>query len=150
MIDKVMDLCGGSVNGRKIAVLGVTFKPETDDMREAPSLTIVPALVGGGAQVCVVDPHEQREGEALLPGVTWMEDPYAAVDGADFLVILTEWNAFRALDLKRVATSMETPCMADLRNIYDPGDALAAGFTAVESVGRAGTSRPVENTGASQ
>ncbi|KAA0909973.1 UDP-glucose/GDP-mannose dehydrogenase family protein [Aquicoccus porphyridii] len=150
MIDKVMNLCGGSVNGCKIAVLGVTFKPETDDMREAPSLTIVPALVGGGAQVCVVDPHGQREGEALLPGVTWMDDPYAAVEGADCLVILTEWNAFRALDLKRLATSMATPSMADLRNIYDPADALAAGFTAVETVGRAGTARPAESAEAAQ
>ena len=79
MIDKIVDLCDGSLNGKTVAVLGVTFKPNTDDMREAPSLTIVPALVGGGAKVRVVDPQGQREGEALLPGVKWVENPYNAV-----------------------------------------------------------------------
>ena len=137
MIDKIVDLCDGSVNGKTIAVLGVTFKPNTDDMREAPSLTIVPHLVGNGAKVRVVDPQGRREGEALLPGVTWHEDPYAAADGADALVILTEWNEFRALDLGRVAGSMQTPVMADLRNIYNAQDARRAGFTAYVSVGRA-------------
>lgn len=136
MIDKIMDLCGGTVNGKTIAVLGVTFKPETDDMRDAPSLTIVPALVGNGANVRVVDPHGRKEGEALLPGVTWETDPYAAAAGAECLLILTEWNEFRALDLKRLAAAMTTPRLADLRNIYDRKDALEAGFEAVESVGR--------------
>ena len=136
MIDKVLELCGGSVNGKIIAVLGVTFKPETDDMREAPSLTIIPALVGGGAEVRVVDPHGRKEGEALLPGVNWVEDAYAAASGADCLVILTEWNQFRALDLPRVAGTMATPRMADLRNVYDQGDVLSAGFVAYDGVGR--------------
>lgn len=136
MIDKVMDLCGGSVNGKTIAVLGVTFKPETDDMRDAPSLTMVPALVGFGASVRVVDPHGKKEGEALLPGVTWEADPYVAASGADCLLILTEWNQFRALDLKRISDSMQTPRMADLRNIYDRADVLAAGFVAYDGVGR--------------
>ena len=136
MVDKIVDLCGGSVNGRRIAVLGVTFKPNTDDMREAPSLTVVPALVGQGARVSVVDPQGRHEGEALLPGVTWEEDPYAAADGADVLVLLTEWNEFRALDLTRIADSMATPAMADLRNIYTPESAREAGFTAYASVGR--------------
>lgn len=136
MIDKVMDTCGGSVNGKVIAVLGVTFKPETDDMRDAPSLTVIPALVGGGAQVRVVDPHGRKEGEALLPSVTWEVDPYVAAEGADCLLILTEWNQFRALDLKRLAGSMTTARMADLRNIYDRGDVLAAGFVDYEGVGR--------------
>ncbi|TVR46950.1 MAG: UDP-glucose/GDP-mannose dehydrogenase family protein [Rhodobacteraceae bacterium] len=136
MIDKVMDLCDGSVNGKTVAVLGVTFKPETDDMRDAPSLTIVPALVGRGANIRVVDPHGRKEGDALLPGVHWEADPYAATAGADCLLILTEWNEFRALDLKRLAGSMATPRLADLRNIYDREDALAAGFEAVEGVGR--------------
>ena len=103
MIDKVVDLCDGSVNGKTIAVLGVTFKPNTDDMRDAPSLTIVPALVGGGAKLRVVDPQGLREGEALLPGVQWVEDPYKAAQNADAVVLLTEWNEFRALDLKRPA-----------------------------------------------
>ncbi len=138
MIDKVMDLCGGSVNGKTIAVLGVTFKPNTDDMREAPSLTIVPALVGAGAKLRVVDPQGQREGEALLPGVQWLDDPYKAVQNADALVLLTEWNEFRALDLKRLANRMTTPRMADLRNIYSPKDAKRAGFEAYVAVGRQG------------
>ena len=135
MIDKVLDLCGGSVNGRTVAVLGVTFKPNTDDMREAPALTIVPALVGGGGAVRVVDPQGRREGEALLPGVDWMSDPYEAAEGADIIVILTEWNEFRALDLAALAQRMATPRMADLRNIYTPEDARAAGF-AYTSIGR--------------
>jgi UDPglucose 6-dehydrogenase len=105
-------------------------------MRDAPSLTVVPALVGGGAKVRVVDPHGKREGEALLPGVEWVEDPYAAAKGADCLLILTEWNQFRALDLPRIAKTMATPVMADLRNIYDRGDVLAAGFAAYDGVGR--------------
>ena len=136
MIDKVLDLCGGAVNGLTIAVLGVTFKPGTDDMREAPSLTVVPALVGRGARVRVVDPHGRKEGEALLPGVSWETDPYQAATGADCLVILTEWNQFRALDLRRLAGAMRSPRLADLRNVYDRADALAAGFQAYDGVGR--------------
>jgi UDPglucose 6-dehydrogenase len=139
MIDKVIDLCGGSVNGKTVAVLGVTFKPETDDMRDAPSLTIVPALVGQGARIRVVDPHGRKEGEALLPGVAWETDPYTAAAGADCLLILTEWNQFRALDLRRLAGAMATARLADLRNIYDPADVRAAGFAAYAGVGRAGT-----------
>ena len=138
MIDKLLDLCGGSFNGKRVAVLGVTFKPNTDDMRDAPALTIVPALVGGGAQVSVVDPQGRREGEALLPGVRWEDDPYAATEGADLLLILTEWNEFRALDLGRIAGSMATARLADLRNIYSASDAEAAGFVAYDSIGRTG------------
>ena len=136
MIDKVLDLCGGSVNGKTVAVLGVTFKPGTDDMREAPSLTVVPALVGGGAKMRVFDPHGRKEGEALLPGVDWHSDAYGAAEGADCLLILTEWNQFRALDLKRLAATMATPVMADLRNIYSRDDVLEAGFIAYDGVGR--------------
>ncbi|MBQ2263746.1 MAG: UDP-glucose/GDP-mannose dehydrogenase family protein [Loktanella sp.] len=147
MIDKVMDLCGGSVNGKTIAVLGVTFKPETDDMRDAPSLTLVPALVGSGAKVRVVDPHGRKEGEALLPGVEWLTDPYAAAAGADCLLILTEWNQFRALDLKRLADGMNAPRMADLRNIYSRDEVLAAGFAAYDGVGR---SQPLADSSASR
>ena len=138
MIDKLLDLCDGSFNGKTVAVLGVTFKPNTDDMREAPSLTIVPALVGGGAKVRVVDPQGRHEGEALLPGVHWLEDPYKAAQNADLLVVLTEWNEFRALDLKKMAKKMAVPRMADLRNIYSPKDAKRAGFEAYESIGRSG------------
>jgi len=136
MVDKVVDLCGGSVNGLTIAVLGVTFKPNTDDMREALALTIVPALVGGGARVRVVDPQGKREGEDLLPGVHWIEDAYKAARNADALVLLTEWNEFRALDLKRLVRKMAHPRMADLRNIYSPKEAKRAGFEGYTSIGR--------------
>lgn len=136
MIEKLRDLCGGSFNGKKVAVLGVTFKPNTDDMRDAPSLTIVPALVGGGAKVHAVDPQGKSEGEALLPHVIWETDVYEAADKADLVVILTEWNEFRALDLDRIAGGMTTARMADLRNIYSAQDAEDAGFEAYVSVGR--------------
>ena len=136
MIDKIRDLLDGTFKDTTIAVLGVTFKPNTDDMREAPSLTIVPAMIGGGAHVRVVDPQGRREGEELLPGVRWIEDVYEAAAGADALVLLTEWNAFRALDLGRMARAMATPRMADLRNIYSSEDAERAGFEAYVAVGR--------------
>ncbi|MAB04943.1 MAG: UDP-glucose 6-dehydrogenase [Rhodobacteraceae bacterium] len=139
MIDKLLDLCGGSFNGKTVAVLGVTFKPNTDDMRDAPALTIVPALVGGGARVRTVDPQGRREGEALLPGVSWMDDPYEAAEGADLLVVLTEWNEFRALDLSALSERMSVPRMADLRNVYSRKEALAGGFTVYDSVGRVGS-----------
>ncbi|MCW1952000.1 MAG: UDP-glucose 6-dehydrogenase, partial [Octadecabacter sp.] len=136
MVDKLLDLCDGSFNGKVIAVLGVTFKPNTDDMRDAPALTIIPALVGGGAKVRVTDPQGKHEGEALLPGVNWVEDAYKAARNADLVVILTEWNEFRGLDLKRMAKHMITPRMADLRNIYSTKDAKRAGFDSYISIGR--------------
>jgi UDPglucose 6-dehydrogenase len=136
MIDKLVELCDGSVNGKTIAVLGVTFKPNTDDMREAPSLTIIPYLVGNGAKVRVCDPQGRAEGEALLPGVKWSETAYAAANGADLVVILTEWNEFRALDLEKLRRKMAQPRMADLRNIYDAESVLEAGFEAYVGVGR--------------
>ncbi|MEL7464249.1 MAG: UDP-glucose/GDP-mannose dehydrogenase family protein [Pseudomonadota bacterium] len=135
MVDKVMDAMGGAVAGKKIAVLGVTFKPETDDMREAPSLTIVPALIGAGAEVAATDPQGRKEGEALLPGVTWAANAYEAAAGADAVVVITEWNEFRALDLTRLRESMNGAVMVDLRNIYRPAEARAAGFS-YTSVGR--------------
>ncbi|MEE4347237.1 MAG: UDP binding domain-containing protein, partial [Paracoccaceae bacterium] len=140
MIDKLLDLCDGQFNGKTVTVLGVTFKPNTDDMRDAPSLTIIPAMVGAGAKVRVVDPQGRHEGEALLPGVQWHDDAYKAAQNADLLVILTEWNEFRALDLKRLARKMATPHMADLRNIYAPRDAKRAGFKAYAGIGRSGFS----------
>jgi UDPglucose 6-dehydrogenase len=136
MVQKITDLCGGSVNGKTVAVLGVTFKPNTDDMRDAPSLTIVPALVGGGAKVRVVDPQGRREGQHLLPGVEWADDAYQAAKGADVVVILTEWNEFRALDLPRLAKGMITPRMADLRNVYSARETAKAGFAEYVGVGR--------------
>ncbi|MBU9697713.1 UDP-glucose/GDP-mannose dehydrogenase family protein [Rhodobacteraceae bacterium HSP-20] len=136
MLDKIVDLLDGTMNGKTVGILGVTFKPNTDDMRDAPSLTIVPALVGGGAKVRVMDPEGRREGEALLPHVRWVENAYHAAQGADVLVILTEWNEFRALDLAKLARKMATPRLADLRNIYNRDDALAAGFETYVGVGR--------------
>lgn len=136
MLDKIIDLCDGSVNGKTIGVLGATFKPNTDDMRDAPSLTILPALIGAGAKVRVCDPQGRREGEALLPGVTWCNTAYLATQDADAVVILTEWNEFRALDLARMAAKMTTPRMADLRNIYAPQAVLQAGFDRYLGVGR--------------
>ncbi len=136
MIDKIVDLCDGSVRDKTIAILGVTFKPNTDDMRDAPSLTIIPALVGAGARVRVTDPQGKHEGEALLPGVKWVENPYQAAAGADLLVMLTEWNEFRGLDLAKLARKMTTAQLADLRNVYDRDEALAAGFLRYVGVGR--------------
>ncbi len=136
MIDKIVDLCGGQLNGKTIAVLGVTFKPNTDDMRDAPSLTIIPALVGAGVKVRVADPQGKREGEALLPGVRWVENAYQAAQGADLVVILTEWNEFRGLDLERLARKMVTAKMADLRNVYSAEEVKEAGFVEYAGVGR--------------
>ena len=138
MIEKLEDLCDGSFNGKTIAILGVTFKPNTDDMRDAPALTIIPALVGAGAKVRVTDPQGKHEGEALLPGVYWVEDAYKAAQNADLVVLLTEWNEFRALDLKKLAKKMSKSRMADLRNIYSAKDAKRAGFEAYSSIGRPG------------
>ena len=136
MIDKIVDICGGSVRDKTIAILGVTFKPNTDDMRDAPSLTIVPALVGAGARIRVTDPQGRHEGEALLAGVKWVENPYKAASGADLVVMLTEWNEFRGLDLVKLARKMATPVMADLRNVYDRQEVLDAGFARYVGVGR--------------
>ena len=136
MIDKIVDLLDGNANGKTVAILGVTFKPNTDDMRDAPSLTIVPALVGFGAKVRVADPQGKREGEALLPGVRWTDNAYQAAQGADVVVILTEWNEFRGLDLDRMARKMTTRRMADLRNVYSRDEATAAGFEHYVSIGR--------------
>ncbi|MEO0821807.1 MAG: UDP-glucose/GDP-mannose dehydrogenase family protein [Pseudomonadota bacterium] len=135
MVAKISEALDDRLAGRRIAVLGVTFKPNTDDMREAPSLTVVPALIGAGADVRVTDPEGRKEGAALLPGVSWHDDAYAAAAEADALVILTEWNEFRALDLTRLKQSMRGDRMIDLRNIYGAEDARAAGFRYV-SVGR--------------
>ena len=136
MIDKITDLLDGQINGKTVAILGVTFKPNTDDMRDAPSLTIVPALVGSGARVRVADPQGKREGEALLPGVKWTDNAYQASQGADVVVILTEWNEFRGLDLERMVRKMATPRMADLRNVYSLAEATEAGFDRYVSIGR--------------
>ena len=135
MAEKVIAHCGGSVEAKTIAVLGLTFKPNTDDMREAPSLDIVPALQAAGARVRAYDPAGLEAAKRLLDGVVWCEGAYEAMEGADALVIVTEWNAFRALDLARVKRLMKAPVMIDLRNIYDPEEMSTAGFH-YASVGR--------------
>ena len=138
MAQKVIDHCGGSVEGLTIAVLGLTFKPNTDDMRDAPSLEIVPALQAAGATVRAFDPEGMEEAKKRLADVTWCADSYEAIEGADALVIVTEWNQFRALDLARVKSLMRRPVMVDLRNVYEPERMRAAGFD-YTSIGRAGT-----------
>ena len=138
MADKIVAACGGSVAGKTIGVLGLTFKPNTDDMRESPSLTIVPALQAAGATIRAFDPAGMAEAKRLLDDVVWCEDAYDAAMGADALVIITEWNAFRALDLARVKSIMSAPLLIDLRNVYEPDDVARAGFAYV-CVGR-GTS----------
>ena len=135
MAGRVIEACGGSVEGKTVAVLGLTFKPNTDDMREAPSLDVVPALQGAGAAVRAFDPEGMEQASPLLANVQWCQNAYEAMTDADAVVILTEWNEFRALNLDRVKAVMKTPVMIDLRNIYKPGDMLAAGFE-YSSVGR--------------
>ena len=135
MIEKITDVCGGTVNGKTVAVLGVTFKENTDDLREAPSLTIVPSLVGSGAKVRVSDPLAESKGSRILPGVEWCVDAYQAAADADALIILTGWNQFKALDLTRLALAMKTPRMVDLRNLYSAERVIPAGFEIYSGIG---------------
>lgn len=135
MARRIADACGGSVAGKTIAMLGVTFKPNTDDMRDAPSLDIVPALQEAGARVRAYDPEGMDEAKKLLPGVEWSGDAYAAMERSDAVVFVTEWNEFRLLDLERVRRTLATPLVIDLRNIYDPDEMAKAGFT-YHSIGR--------------
>jgi UDPglucose 6-dehydrogenase len=138
MAERVIAACGGSLDRKIVAVLGLTFKPNTDDMRDAPSLDIVPALQAAGATVRAYDPEGMAEAKALLPGVVWCEDAYTTVEDADAVVIITEWNEFRLLDLERVKMLMNWPLMVDLRNIYRPAEMADAGFRYL-SIGRPGT-----------
>ena len=135
MADKIADAVGGDLRGRTLAVLGFTFKPNTDDVREAPSLAIVPRLQQRGATIRGYDPKGMAAAAELLPGVIWCDDAWAAMRGADALVILTEWNEFRALALERVRETLARPVVVDLRNIYRPEQMTAAGL-AYTSVGR--------------
>jgi len=135
MVTKVVCACGGSLQGKTIAVLGLTFKPNTDDMREAPSLVIVPSLEAQGARVRAYDPHGMAEARKLMPQLETTTDPYACIEGADAMLILTEWDQFRALDLDRVKKALRNPMVIDLRNIYRPAELAAKGLSYV-SVGR--------------
>ncbi|MDG2043334.1 MAG: UDP-glucose/GDP-mannose dehydrogenase family protein [Maricaulis sp.] len=128
MAGKVIAACGGDVKGKTIGVFGLTFKPNTDDMRDAPSLDILPALQAAGAKIRAFDPAGTLEAEKHFSDVDYVSGPYMAVEDADALVIITEWNEFRALDLKRICTSLRSPVMVDLRNIYSADEAKAAGL----------------------
>lgn len=136
MADKIIAACGGSVAGKTIAVLGLTFKPNTDDMRDAPSLVIVPALQERGARIRAFDPEGMEEARKSFAGLTWCASPYEALDGADATAILTEWNEFRGLDMAKLKAAMRHPLIVDLRNIYSPADMAAHGIDYI-SVGRA-------------
>ena len=131
----MIDACGGSLQGKTIAVLGLTFKPNTDDMRDSPSLDIIPALIEAGAAIRAHDPEGMDEARALLTGVEYCADAYDTLADADALAIITEWNAYRALDMPRVRVLLKTPVLVDMRNIYDPDIMRDQGFTYV-SIGR--------------
>lgn len=135
MAQRVIAACGGSVEGKTIGVLGLAFKPNTDDMRDAPSLDIIPALQAAGARIKAYDPESMGEAGKLLQDVQFCDGPYHAVDGADAMVLITEWDQFRALDLDRTKSLMKTPIVVDLRNVYDP-EMMAKRAFAYKSIGR--------------
>ena len=135
MTDKIVSALGGDVRGKKIAVLGVSFKPNTDDIREAPALGIIDALQKAGADIAAHDPAAMDNAKKILPDVRWAGDPYEAAQDADALVIVTEWNEYRALSLPRLSDMMKRKCVIDLRNVYKPDEMRACGFHYV-SIGR--------------
>jgi UDPglucose 6-dehydrogenase len=135
MARKLVAALGGSVRGKTIAVLGLTFKPNTDDMREAPSIALVTALKDFGAEVRAYDPAGMVQAKAVLPDITYCDGLYSAATGAHALVVVTEWEQFRALDLERLKRIMATPVIIDLKNIYQPKELISAGFI-YESIGR--------------
>ncbi|MDF3075959.1 MAG: UDP-glucose 6-dehydrogenase [Alphaproteobacteria bacterium] len=135
MAQRVIETCGGSVQGKTVAVLGLTFKPNTDDMRDAPALDIVPTLQEAGASIRAYDPEGMDEARKLLPNVEFCAGAYEAMRGADALVIVTEWNEFRALDLGQIKSLLRQPVIVDLRNVYSPVEMQAAGFR-YRSIGR--------------
>jgi UDPglucose 6-dehydrogenase len=129
MAERVREALGGELQGKKVGVLGLTFKPNTDDMRDAPSLVLIKRLQEGGAEVVAFDPVGREQAEPMLPGVTFAADAYAVAADADALVLVTEWDEFRALDLRRVASAMRGNQLIDLRNVYDPEDVRRAGLS---------------------
>jgi UDPglucose 6-dehydrogenase len=137
MAERVINACGGAVSGKTLAVLGLTFKPNTDDMRDSPSLAILPALRAAGATVRAFDPEGMAEARKLMPDLDYCADAYQAMEGADALILITEWNEFRALDLVRVKALLRQPVVIDLRNIYQPDEMIAAGLS-YHSIGRPG------------
>jgi UDPglucose 6-dehydrogenase len=137
MAGKVIEFCGGSVAGLTIGILGLTFKPNTDDMRDAPSLDIVPALLQAGAKIVAFDPEGMSEAGKLLQGITFAKTAYEAIAGADVMVVITEWHEFRGLDPRRIKELMRQPRIVDLRNIFNPEEMRGLGFI-YEGVGRPG------------
>ncbi|WP_084420749.1 UDP-glucose dehydrogenase family protein [Henriciella litoralis] len=135
MAQKIIRAMGGDVKGKTVGVLGLAFKQNTDDMRDAPSLDILPALIEAGATVRAYDPESMDEAKKLMDGIDYAENAYDAIDGADAMVIITEWDQFRALDMDRVKASLKTDTVIDLRNIYSPEDMAKRGFTYF-SIGR--------------
>jgi len=135
MAQKIIAACGGDVSGKTIGILGLAFKPNTDDMRDAPSLDIIPALIDAGATIRAYDPESMDEAKALLPNIDYCDGPYDVAQGAQALVIVTEWDQFRALDFARIKESMAAPVMVDLRNIYTHAEMAGLGF-AYDSIGR--------------
>jgi UDPglucose 6-dehydrogenase len=135
MVEKIVNAAGGDVKGKTVAMLGLSFKPETDDMRDAPSIDIINGLVERGASIRACDPRALEEARQLFPGIIPCADAYEAAEGADVLVVMTEWNQYRMLDLARLKELLAQPCMVDLRNVYSPASAIAAGFS-YQSVGR--------------
>ena len=135
MADKVIAAMGGDVSGKSIGILGLAFKPNTDDMRDAPSLDIIPALIAAGATIKAYDPESMEEASHMMEGINYTKNPYEALEGADAMVIITEWNQFRALDLDRVKDTLNGNVVVDLRNIYSPEDMAKRGF-AYTSIGR--------------
>lgn len=144
MVKKIREALGGDVAGKTIGVLGLTFKPETDDIRDAPALSILPPLHEKGARIQAHDPQGMTEAKKLFPEFTYVNDAYEAISGADALVLMTEWNQYRALDLDRVKSLMRVPLFIDLRNVYSPQRMQAAGFEYV-GVGRKVLSMEHEN-----
>jgi UDPglucose 6-dehydrogenase len=128
MADRVAKAIGGSLQSKRIGVLGLTFKPNTDDMRDAPSIPLIERLLKGGAEVAAFDPVGREQAEPLLPGISFADDAYGAARDADAVVIVTEWDEFRALDLHRVADAMRGRVLVDLRNVYDRLEAERAGL----------------------
>jgi UDPglucose 6-dehydrogenase len=135
MAAKIIAACGGSLAGKTLAVLGLTFKPNTDDMRDAPSLAILPRLVAAGARIQAFDPEGMAEAQKLMPDLIYCQDAYQTMEGADALILLTEWNEFRGLDLDRVKGLLASPLVIDLRNIYQPQEMAAAALSYL-SIGR--------------
>ena len=140
MAQRIIDACGGSVDGKTVAILGLTFKPNTDDMRDSPSLAIVPALIKAGARVRAFDPEGMDEAKKMMPEVEYCDGAYETMEGANVLAIVTEWNEFRSLNLERAKALLADPILVDLRNIYSPELMAGTGF-AYHCIGRTGVTR---------